>query len=79
MRKNKLESSPFFMFIILRLNDEVGFEGKKINYVIIEKKTLKILKTCFGRGVGVCGQLFADFDCLEPNPGERKQGRILLI
>jgi len=41
VRKNKLESSPFFMFIILRLNDEVGFEGKKINYVIIEKKTLK--------------------------------------
>ena len=39
------------------------------------ERTLKIVKILFGAGGS---QLFPGFVCLEPNPGERKQGRLLV-
>jgi len=55
---------------------------RKIKLHYYREKNTKITRNIvFGRwggGGGVWGQFFADFGCLDPNPGERKQGRLLL-
>jgi len=53
VRKSKLESSPFFMFIILWLNDEVGFERKnKFKNTLLKRKNTKNTKNVVLGGWG---------------------------